>query len=308
MIRNLPLLALVLAAAPAAAQARYRPQPDTLYYEALNPYRMYFVVPKGDTVGDPVRSLNVERHLWRESAAGLTAEVRVDDVDGSQPRTTDVLEVSPRGVVTAIRQGKEDYRGRWDFMLRLPEGGDLHPGRVWHDSLSRTGGPGGENAFQTWRELYVERIVDSLGSRIAVVRGRGTVRYRDSYPARNGKQWWIDVRGPMRETFLFDLTHGRLAGREWWMDLRGSAGFPNARGATDTLAAGLLSTDTTRMISAEEARALTEEGAGTPAPRARPRQDGGAESGAQPAPRAAAAGGSRRGGRRVRVSTQPSSG
>lgn len=308
MIRILLLLAAVLGAGPAAAQARYRPQPDTLYYETLNPYRMYFVVPRGDTVGDPVRSLNVERHVWTESAAGLAAEVRLDDVDGSQPSTTDVLEVSPRGVVTAIRQGGDDYRGRWDFVLRLPEGGDLHPGRVWHDTLARTGGRGGVNAFQTWRELRVERIVDTLGSRMAVVRGSGTVRYRDSYPARAGKQWWIDVTGPTRETFLFDLTHGRMAGREWSMDLRGTAGFPNARGGTDTMAAGLLSASTMRMISASQARALAEEAPGTPPRSARPREDAGTPPARETAPRAPAAGGSRRRGSRRRVSTRPSSG
>lgn len=254
-MRTLLLLAALLAlgAAPAAAQARYRPQADTLYYAALNPYRMYFVTPGGDTIGDPVHSLKVERHVWRASGDALTAELRIDDVRGEQPAVTDVLEVSPRGVVTAIRQGDNDYRGRWDLVLRLPPGGDLRPGMVWHDTLSRTGGP---NAFQAWRELRVERIADTLGSRMAIVRSQGRVHYRDAYPARGRGEWWIDVSGPARETFLFDLTHGRLAAREWWMDLRGSAGFPRRGGGMDTVPAGLLSADTTRMITAAEARAL----------------------------------------------------
>jgi hypothetical protein len=302
MIRILLLLALAAAAAPAAAQARYLPQTDTLYYEALNPHRMYFVVPGGDTVGDPVRALNVERHVWRQSDGGLTAEVRQDAVDGGQPPSKDVLEVSPRGVVTAIRQGEQDYRGRWDLVLRLPADGDLRPGRMWHDTLSRTRG---KNAFEVWRELRVERIADTLGSRIAIVRGTGTLHYRDSYPSRAGKEWWIDVSGPTHETFLFDLTHGRMAGREWWMDLRGTAAFPNGDGGMDTLPAGLFSTDTTRMISAEEARAAAGDVIAALDPRrARPGKDDGPLPPREAARRPAAGGDSRR----RTVSTEPSSG
>ena len=263
------LAAAAFGAGPAAAQARYLPQPDTLYYENLNPHRMYIVV-RGDTVGDPVRARSIDRLVWRAEGERLVTEVRTDPLSGGEARS-EVLEVSARGMVTGIRQGPGDHRARRDLVLPLPEG-DLRPGLVWHDTLSDTvRAEGGEYAFQAWRELRVERITDTLGSRIAVVRGTGRMRYRDFYPAASGGHWWLDVSGPMRETFLFDLRNGRLAGREWWMDLRGSAGFPAAGGGTNTVPAGLFSTDTTRIIDARRARALLPEGT-APAPPARARE------------------------------------
>lgn len=254
-MRRILLLALIAGAAPAGAQARYLPQAEPLYYHSVNPYRMYVVV-RGDTVGEPVRSRNAERHVWRQSGEGLAVDVRIDDVPGERPRVWDVLQVSPRGVVTAIPVGEKDHQGRWDFVLRLPADGDLRPGRVWHDTLSITAG---ENAFQAWRELRVDRIADTLGSRIAVVRGTGTLRYRDTWPAARGKTWWIDVTGPMEETFLFDLDHGRMSMRQWRMELRGTAGLPSRAGGTDTLPAGLISANTTRAISAARWRRLARE-------------------------------------------------
>lgn len=260
------LAAAALGAGPAAAQVRYLPQPDTLFYEGVNPYRMWIVV-RGDTVGRRVREHTLDRHVWRAENGGLVAEMRTQPLDGGALRT-EVLEVSPRGVVGAARD-PDDHRVRRDLLLRLPAGGDLRPGLVWHDTLSDTAHvEGNAYAFRVIRELRVERIADTLGSRIAVVRGTGTLRYRDFYPAgQPGRYWWIDVSGPVRETFRFDLTRGRMAGREWWMDLRGSAGFPDRNGGMSTVPAGLLSADTTRLITPAEARALR-------ADRPRTRMDG----------------------------------
>lgn len=254
MNRILLLLALGVAAAPAGAQARYLPQPDTLYYEALNPYRMY-VVRGGDTLGGPIRSLTVERHVWRASDGGLAVQVRLDHPNDLSATTRDTLELNARGLVTAIPGSTDGSAGRWDFVLRLP-GGELAPGTVWHDTLNTTGGSSPDNAFQVWRELRVERIADTLGSRVAIVRGTGTMRFRQTFGEEAGARWWMDVSGPVHETFLFDLEHGRMPAREWSMDLRGVAGVPAAGGAVDTIPAGLLSADTMRLITAERARLL----------------------------------------------------
>lgn len=250
MIRILLLLALVLAASPAPAQPRYLPQPDTLYYEGVNPYHMY-VVRGADTVGGPVHALTVERQVWRRSGDGLSVEVRQDPVDLSPVPFTDTLELSPRGEVTAAPGG------RWDFVPRLPATGELHEGRVWADTAGSVAD--GRDGLQAWRELRVERITDTLGSRMAIIRGTGTMRFVNWQSAEEGSdtRGWMDVTGPVRETFLFDLRNGRMAAREWWMDLRGIGVFPMAGGAADTVPAGLFSSDTTRLVSRERARLLT---------------------------------------------------
>jgi hypothetical protein len=251
MIRTLLLLALVLAASPAPAQPRYLPQPDTLYYEGVNPYRMY-VVRGADTVGGPVRALTVERQVWRRSGEGLSVEVHQDPVDLTPEPSTEVLELTPRGEVTAAGPS-----GRWDFVLRLPATGELHEGRVWADTSGSV--VDGQDGLQAWRELRVERITDTLGSRMAIIRGTGTMRFVNVQPAQEGSDagGWLDVTGPVRETFLFDLRSGRMAVREWWMDLRGIGVFPAAGGAADTVPAGLFSSDTTRLVSRERARLIT---------------------------------------------------
>jgi hypothetical protein len=252
----LPVLAL-LAAAPAGAQGGYRAQPDTLFVESLNPYRMWFV-RGGDTLGNSVRSLSVERQVWRTAGDSLVVPVVTHTLNLSAEAESETLGMTRRGHVTSVDGQADKVRGRYDFVLRLPPGLTLAEGTAWADT-NHNALPveGGDYSIRIVRELRVERLVDSLGSRVAVVRGTGTMQYHDVYPSEPGRFWWLDVTGPVRETFVFDVRNGRQVGREWWMDLRGTAGFPETGGAVDTVPAGLFSADTSRMISAERARLLT---------------------------------------------------
>lgn len=255
-MRTLLLAAALLAAAPSWAQTAYRAQADTLYYENLNPYRMW-VVRGADTVGSPVRALTIERHVWADSADVLTVDLHTDRLVGEPEHKAERLVVSRAGRVLLVDGEANKERGRYDFVLRLPAAA-LAEGVAWVDT-SRSASPveGGDYSIGAVRQLRVERVLDSLGTRVAVVRSTGDMWYRDVYPSGPpGQYWTLDVTGPTRETFVFDLANGRLVGREWWMDLRGTAGFPAAGGRTDTVPAGLFSTDTTRMISAARARLL----------------------------------------------------
>lgn len=256
-MRSLLTVLALLAAAPAVAQGGYRAQPDTLYVEDLNPFRMW-VVRGGDTLGNPVRSLAVERQVWRDAGDSLEVQVVSHLLTLSAEVKSETLGITRGGRVTSVDGQADEVRGRYDFVLRLPPGLTLAEGTVWADT-NHNALPveGGDYSIRIVRELRVERLVDSLGSRVAVVRGAGTMHYHDTYSSEPGRFWWLDVTGPVRETFVFDVRNGRQVGREWWMDLRGTAAFPGTGGAVDTVPAGLFSADTARMISAERARLLT---------------------------------------------------
>ncbi len=255
--RILALLA-VLAAAPAASQARYLPQADTLFYENLNPYRMYFV-RGGDTLGPSVRAFSIQRQVWRADGQGLRVDERQEFLQVHGRTRATVFQVTPRGIVRTVDGQANVEKGQYDLVMRLPADGDLHEGRVWHDTVDHAVPvPGGEYVYHAVRELRVERMADTLGGRMAVVRGTGRLRYRHAEPVDSaaGTSWWMDVSGPVDETFLFDVDRGRMAVREWRMDLRGTSAFPGARGGMDTLPAGLLSMDTVRLVTAERARLM----------------------------------------------------
>lgn len=256
-MRSLLAVLALLAAAPAVAQSGYRAQPDTLYVENLNPFRMWFV-RGGDTLGTPVRMLTVERQVWRDAGDSLVVPIVSHRLNLSAEVESETLGMTRRGYVTSVDGQADKVRGRYDFVLRFPPGLTLAEGAVWSDTNhSALPVEGGDYSIRVVRELRVERLVDSLGSRVAVVRGTGTMHYHDTYSSEPGRFWWLDVTGPVRETFVFDVRNGRQVGREWWMDLRGTAGFPESGGAVDTIPAGLFSADTARMISAERARLLT---------------------------------------------------
>lgn len=269
--RFLAVIALIAVAGalPAAGQGggarstRYRASPDTTYFQGLNVYRMY-AVRGGDTLGAPVHALSVERHRWRGrgGGSGETLELEVDklDLDVQRQHSVDTLVVRPDGRVLTIN-GQADTanpRGRYDALPRLPRGFELRPGAAWTDTFYTAARvPAGDFVFKIDRRARVTRILDTLGRPAAEVAVAGTVRYRDAYwtDSAAGRAWWIDVQGPMTETFWFDQAGGRLLGRSWSMDLTGRAGFPDSA-RVDTVPAGLRSTDVHQLIDTARARLL----------------------------------------------------
>ncbi|HEV8264432.1 MAG TPA: hypothetical protein VGQ06_05730 [Gemmatimonadales bacterium] len=253
-------------APPAAGQGapatRYRASPDTTYFQGLNVYRMY-AVRAGDTLGAPVHALSVERHRWRGRGGAEALELEIDklDLDVQRGHSVDTLVVRPDGRVLTIngRADTANPRGRYDALPRLPAGRvELRPGIAWTDTFSTAARvPAGDFIFKIARRARVTRIVDTLGRPAVEVVVEGTVRYRDAYwtDSAAGRAWWIDVQGPMTETFWFDQARGRLLGRSWSMDLTGRAGFPDS-GRVDTVPAGLRSTDVHQLIDAVRARLL----------------------------------------------------
>ena len=261
---TLRVLALTMALAgqvSAQQPAGYRPSPDSSWIESLNIFKMYFV-RGGDTLGNWVHALSIERHRWL--GGGSTLELRQLRLDAGRKVDSDTLTLSPSGRVLAIN-GKEPGatpRGQYDALPRLPDPPRaLRPGDTWDDSIRIEGATAsGIVVYAGARNYRVVRSLDTLGARDALeVSAEGALRYRDGYWADSaaGRSMWIDVSGLMTGRFLFDTARGRLLGNEWSMHLRGTAGLPNQSGGEDTVPAGLNSSNVERLVSAERAAALS---------------------------------------------------
>lgn len=245
--------ALLAPTLPCAAQtAAYRPQPDTLVFRSLNEFRMYFV-RGGDTLGGPVRKLDVEREAWAADGDGLRVSVTEQALDLARAETRHVYAVTPRGRITTIDGDPNLSRGVYDLFPVLPAG-PLTPGATWSDTVTRTrpdsAGPYIYSAVRDWRVAGI----DADGT--VRLEATGTLHYRDVY--HEGEiVWWIDVRGPLRESARFDPARGRRILQAWSMELRGTAGLPRDGGGRDTVPAGLVSALTRRPIAAAAAALLT---------------------------------------------------
>lgn len=251
---RLPFLAALVFAVPAsaAAQARYVPTADTLRYESYNPYRMYWLAG-ADTVGPAVESRTVEAHVWRGGAERPEVVIRQvhPDLDGHP--STDSYTLSPQGQVLEINRRPPTGSQRIDLLLRLPAA-ELALGVSWTDTVAAGGmEPTGEQRYQVIRTYRVERMIDTLGSRVAEVAAEGAVRMRLEFWADSaaGRKAWIDVAGPVREEYSFDVTRGRLLRRFWTMDLRGR-GVPATGGGA--VPAGLRSDQEMRLTDAPRVR------------------------------------------------------
>jgi hypothetical protein len=242
----------------AQAAPRYRPPADTVWVETVNPFHMYWV-RGADTVGQgPVHSVTVESRVWRAAGERLDVVTRQGSLTTQRTVSTDTTTLLPNGTVVEIGHRRPGVSERVDFVLHLPSA-PLAVGLAWTDSLyGDTAAIHGRRAYGVRRRLQVARIVDSLGTRVAEVRGEGTARYADAFwiDSAGGRYAWLDVAGPVHETFWFDVQRGRQLGRSWEMDLRGSGGVPNADRGMDSVPAGLLSRELQRVVSPERAHLL----------------------------------------------------
>lgn len=245
-------LTVMVAPVQHAQAPRYLPQRDTLVITARNPFHMFFV-RGSDTLGNAVLSRDLTRQVWRAKGDAVDIEVLRRDLDFARKDTVIHSLAGPDGHALP-RDGHAPY-GLPSSLMPLPSVA-IRPGLEWRDSsvIARD-----TNDFKVrfeWVMTYrVRRVIDTLGSKVADVVADGRYRMRDQWGDTAKKRLWIDVQGPDHETFLFDITRGRLAYRSWDMKLRGWGGgkLPGDSVATpDSVPAGLDSKTFDRLVPAEE--------------------------------------------------------
>jgi hypothetical protein len=245
-------LSVLVAPVQHAQAPRYRAQSDTLVMTRRNPFHMYFV--RGtDTLGNAVLSHDLTREVWRAKGDSIDVEVMRRDLDFGKKDTVIRYLVSPDGRALA-REGHKPY-GLPASLMPLPTVA-IRPGLEWRDSSVITRDTNDFKVRFEWVMTYrVRRVLDTLGSKVADVVADGRYRMRDQWGDTARKREWVDVQGPDHETFLFDITRGRLAYRSWDMKLRGWGGgkLPGDSVASpDSVPAGLDSKTFDRLVPAEE--------------------------------------------------------
>lgn len=258
-------LAVASLAEPSLAQeqAAYRTQSDTAWYRLHNPFHLYWVGTAGDTIGTRTANAAVERHVWLPDP---DLRVEVTQLRVGLTRRTEVDTIALRSDGRVIPTADPDDMERIDFVMPLPRPSvELDVGTEWTDTvIQEAEDASGPNWYRVNRRLRVERMVDSLGTRLADVSSTGHIEFGGSWwiDSIAGTKRWMDTEGETTETFLFDVMRGRFVARSWSMHLRGTGGMPNDSGGVDTVAAGLISGETLTMIEAAEAalhaRALPE--------------------------------------------------
>lgn len=241
-------------AAPGSAQApvRYHPSPDTLHYETSSPFTLYWV--RGDdTIGVRREDRGIESHHWSGTDDEPVLTIRQLLLNATRTQSVDTVSVTPDGRIPP-ELNRSGVARRVDLLLRLPPT-PLDSGVRWADTVRAGDSDGrGPQSYEARRSYHVERLLDTLGRRVADVRAEGDVRLRITFaPDSQGKVSWIEVEGPVRERYLFDVGDAVLLRREWSMELAGRGVPPDA---TDTLPAGLASTRTLRLAEPEHARFL----------------------------------------------------
>ena len=256
MLKLSILCALLAAQLPAQQPAHYAIQRDTLRYELDNPFRMYWA-RGADTIGDRVRGRTVETHVWSGTADRPAVRVAIQSLNVSRFAKSSDYALTPAGHVVT-EDGKAPTPGaRADLLLPLPSQ-PLRVGVRWSDTTSTGPGTGavGQELDEATTDWEVTRVLDTLGTRVAEVRAHGTWHMRLSYwvDSAAGRVAWLDVKGPMTERGLVDVTHWSMIERAWKMDLRGRGVPPS--GAADTIAAGLISEETMRVSESPRTRFL----------------------------------------------------
>lgn len=241
------------------ARAAYAVQPDTLWYESENPFRLYWV-RGADSLGWSGANSGAQAHVWSGRGDTLRVEVTEFALDAAREEAADTFAVSSSGRVLGIDGPGARPDGRWDLLLRLPEDGrQLVPGATWSDTLARSwSDEHGDHLYSVTRTLEVWEVLDSIGARLARVHSEAEVAMRVAFvvDSTTSVVTTMDVRGPAEETFLFDLSGGRLVERTSAMHLRGTGTIDVPGEALDTLPAGLMSELTLTASTPERARRL----------------------------------------------------
>jgi hypothetical protein len=255
-------LAGLLLVAPQLATAQtgvYHAPPDTTFLITYNPHRLYWV-RGGDTLGGTNPALTVSSQRWRSSGRGFLVTTHQVDLDLSRRVRDDTLRVDSSGHV-AIPVGSAGSHAV-DFTIHFPSGAPhLTPGFTWSDTTQTAtaggSGPLATRDYRVSRQLRIVRVLDTLGTQVVEISGDGLVHYADAWwvdsVARSYA--WMDVTGPTHEMYWFDARASRLMARRWSMSLHGQGGIPTTNG-TDTVPAGLVASESERVITAAIAHAL----------------------------------------------------
>ena len=256
-IASVGLTAAIPITAAAQQPARYRGHPDTVYVQTYNPFRMYWV-RGADTVGAPQNVVRVERVTDVETADGLAHVVVGLGQDVQRKETTTRYDLSPMGQVLRVDGKAPSWETGVDELFHLPSI-PLVTGAAWADSvgIDSVGGPV-PLGYHVARSYRVDRVVDTLGARVADVSATGRVRFTAGFVPDSAGRYraWMDARGPVTERYLFDLTHGRMIYRRWSMDLHGPGTLARPDGGVDTVPAGLRSDEVEREVPVDVGRVL----------------------------------------------------
>ena len=220
------------------ALGSYRPQRDTIAYESLNTYLMFFV-RGADTLGEPVTTRTRERQHIAARGTELVVWVGLQSLDGQPFSFDDTYTITPGGRVTAVgtKPVTEAPNARVDLLPRFPDPtATLAVGLSWRDTVAvRHSLPYGDTYYSVQRQFRVQRLIDTLGTRVAHIVATGTMRLRQGgwQDSSAGTVWWQEVAGPVADTVWFDTRGGALIGDVTVMRLMGTGGAgPKSGGAT----------------------------------------------------------------------------
>jgi hypothetical protein len=214
---------------------RYQPSPDTLRFQSLNSYLMYFV--RGtDTLGEPVSTTTRESRHLRTVAGGLELWTRLE---GEGFSAQESYTLTPEGRVIAVG-GKpvgDAPNARVDVLPRLAIGGRaMNVGTQWSDTVSvRRTQSYGLTYYDVARNYRVIRTVDTLDTKLALLVANGQMKLRQGgwQDSAQGVAWWQEVRGPVTDTVWFDTRAGNIHQTFTIMNLVGTGGYgPLAGGVT----------------------------------------------------------------------------
>lgn len=218
---------------------------DTLRYEIRSPYAIYWLGDAGTVWGPSAPAWQLESHLWRGTATNPEVVIWADALDMIRATNVDSFSVQSDGRVV-LKNGAPPAVDTWtDVFPRLPEDA-VRTGLTWRDSLVNgdTTVRGGRYYRRVQRSV-INRIVDTLGTRLLEITSQGRVHVRLTVDSTA----WIGVTGPIIEHVVFDLTKGRLIRRASSMIL---SGVGVATATVDTVPA--LFQSSTIMELAEPAR------------------------------------------------------